>query len=171
MKHETLTARLEALAFSITEHIDRVNRGGCAVLASIVGRHLQKMDVMVEVVTPTVCGFGGENGKSGKEVCKLVSNKKDTSEWDRNGLRRHHLAIRFRSGGKTWTWDSHGVREGAHCFGEDGRYRTTEEFGDGLSVRDCEAMASAPLGWNREFDRSQIPLMKHLARHHLQFGL
>lgn len=49
---DDLRRRLENLGAAITEHIDSPNCGGCGVIAGKVGRALQALDVLCEVVTP-----------------------------------------------------------------------------------------------------------------------
>lgn len=166
MEHTEIVRRLRKLSQAITTHIKRPNNGGCAVVAGIVAGHLEKLGVMVEVVTP--CGWGSQPAA---KVRAAVSDTKDPYDWSNNGLSRTHLAVRFRSGKRTYTWDSDGLKYGAGTFGEDREYSTTAKFGDGLSVKECMAIASSRAGWNRSFDRKQIPLIKHLAQHHLQYGL
>lgn len=165
MEHKELLRRLRKLSKAITLHIDRVNWGGCAVVAGLAGKHLQAQGVMVEVVTSI--GWGGM--PAGK-IRHRVSNTKDPQDWSNNGLSRSHLAIRFRSGRRTYTWDSDGVLAGAGVFGK-AKTATTPAFGDGLSVQECIEMSRTGRGWNPDFDRKQIPMLRHLVQHHLGYGL
>lgn len=166
MKHlkdaADLKRRLETLGDAITAHVDSPNYGGCGVIAGCVGRALQKLDVLCEVVTPV------DFGEPASVVRANVTHPGSAKDWDRNGLSRAHLAVRFRYDGATYCWDSEGLYEGGDKFGD---YSTTAEFGDGLTVSECVKISSHPAGWNRTFDRRQTPLIKHLVQHHLLYGL
>lgn len=130
----------------------------------MVGRALQALDVLCEVVTP-VGGWGQEPAAA---VRSNVTRPGSCKDWDRNGLSRSHLAVRFRYCGATYCWDSKGLYEGGSVFG---RYSTTADFGDGLTVSECVKLSSRQVGWNPDFDRRQIPLVKHLVQHYLIYGL
>jgi hypothetical protein len=166
MEHKRLVRQLRKLAEKITKHIDSPNFGGCGVIAGIVGKHLQQHGYMVEVVTP--CDHW--DGLPAAKVRANVRNVEDVSEWDDNGLRRSHLAVRFRSNRRCYTWDSDGLRLGASKFGKEREYETTKKFGDGLSVDECIRISSSGKNWNSTFDRSQIPKIRHLAEHYLKFN-
>lgn len=158
-----LQRRLENLGDAITANVDAPNYGGCGVIAGCVGRALQKLDVLCEVVTPV--GWGSEPAAA---VRANVTHPGSARDWDNNGLSRKHLAVRFRYAGATYCWDSDGLYEGASKFGG---YSTTTEFGDGLTVSECVKISSRQAGWNPDFDRKQIPLVKHLVQHYLLYGL
>ena len=158
-----LKQRLDRLGDAITAHVDAPNRGGCGLIAGCVGRALQKLDVLCEVVTPVEWG-----SEPAGAVRANVTNPGSAKDWDRNGLSRSHLAVRFRYGGASYCWDSDGLYDGGAKFG---RYSTTAEFGDGLTVSECVKISSRQAGWSRHFDRRQIPLIKHLVQHHLLYGL
>lgn len=160
---DDLLRRLENLSDAITDHIETPNHGGCGIIAGQVGRILQALDVLCEVVTPV-----GEWGEPAAEVRSNVTHPGSYKDWDSNGLDRRHLAVRFRYCGATYCWDSNGLYEGGSDFGG---YSTTAEFGDGLTVSECIKLSSYRAGWNDTFDRRQIPLIKHLVRHYLVYGL
>jgi hypothetical protein len=165
MEHKRLVRQLRKLAEKITEHIDSPNYGGCGVIAGIVGKHLQGRGYMVEVVTPCDTYYGLPAAK----VRANVRNVDDVEEWDDNGLSRRHLAVRFRSNGRCYTWDSDGLRLGVSKFGK-ADYVTSKKFGDGLSVAECIKISSSGRSWNPSFDRGQIPKIRHLAAHYLKFN-
>ena len=174
MEHKEILKRLRVLAKSLTTHTPNCNWGGCAVVAGWVGKELKSMGVMVEVITPVSSPASIWGSKPAATVRLNVTNHKDPRNWDENGLSRTHLAVRFRSAGKTYTWDSNGLVQSTSAFGKcrDGdTYTTSKKFGDGMSVEECVAIASTSKGWNDRFDRKQIPLIKHLIKHHLTHGL
>lgn len=96
-----------------------------------------------------------------------VSRRNNVQDWDREGLRRSHLAVRFQVGGELFVWDSDGAVKGGRKFGLDGasepRYECWAPFGKGMQVRECGAIAGVQHGaWNSSFDREQIPTMQRL---------
>lgn len=165
-RHRTTLLQLRRLSKSITERVHDVNNGGCGFVAYLVAEQLEARGLMVEIVTPT-------DGWSlpAAAVRPNVHNPAKAREWDDNGLRRSHLAVRFRSDGTTYTWDSDGLRRSASKFGGKWTYKTTSKFGDGLRISEVKAMCKSQAGWNRTFDRQQLPLLRHLVKHHLEFGL
>ncbi len=167
IKHKELLRRLSRTAKAITEHIHEPNYGGCGVIAALVGQEISDLGFMVEVVTPV----GNWYGRPAAEVRANIVNPARARDWDENGLSRSHLAVRFRSSGRTYTWDSDGLRRGGARFGRDGRYQTSTSFGDGLHINEAKVMSARQAGWNRQFVRKQIPLLRHLVVHHMRYGL
>lgn len=165
IEHRELLRRLRRLSKAVTVQIEDVNFGGCGVLAGMVGTQLLRLGVMVEVVTP--CDYF----VPAAEARGSVSDPSDPRGWDDNGLSRSHLAVRFRSSRRTYTWDSDGTRPGGARFGGGVGYATDARFGNGLSVLECVRMSSRQAGWNRDFDRKQIPLLWHLVQQYLARGL
>lgn len=167
ISHPDLLKRLRKLSKAITAQIEYVNCGGCGIVAHLVAEELQAHDRMVEVVTPC----GDWRGLPAAEARRSVTKPNSPRDWDSNGLSRTHLAVRFRSGGKTYTWDSDGTLCRASAFGADAEYSTTARFGDGLTVAEAKAICKPQTGWNRRFDRKQVPLLRHLVAHYLRYGL
>lgn len=180
MKHRTLLRRLRRLSIAATAEVPRINWGGCGVMAAIVGKRLQEFGILCEVVTYVRKGWGGA------EPASVVRNRLSMEEinepyaWDRKGLDRRHLALRFVSNGKVYTWDSHGLVRGSHWFGSQvdydnnvlkkGFWPTDPEFGSGMTVAECEAISSKQAGWNRDFNREYIPTLEELADAYLVHG-
>lgn len=175
--HKELMRRLRRLQRAITEHVAWPNHGGCAVIAGIVGEHLRDLGFDVEIVTPVNKGALFET-KPAAEVRNNLPAKWSWNHWDENGLSRAHLAVRFRSGGRCYTWDSETLLRKAGWFGRastwtgwPGKYQTSAKFGDGMTVDECNKLASTGKGWNTTFDRKQIPTIRTLADYHLRLGL
>lgn len=129
------------------------------------GEALQKLGIPCEVVTP---GSGWRAGRTAAEARNNVSNVANPREWDRNGLDRGHLALRFRLGRRTYTWDSDAMHRSSMRFGKlwDGgaAYTSAGKWGTGLTVEECKAMSSTRDGWNSDFKRKHIPAMRRITK-------
>lgn len=175
LSHPELLKRLRRLSKALQEQCELINYGGCGIVAGIVGEHLQVLGVSVEVVTPTGgnwCeGLAPAQCRAKLDEWGLEPEKVSPFEWDEAGLWRNHLALRFESEGRLYTWDSEGLIRGGVHFGvlaRNGRHkayghRADYEFGLGLTVAECKNMAFANSGWNRTFNRAQVPTIAALA--------
>lgn len=157
---------LRELAEDITRKIKNPNYGGCGVIAGLVGMQLQRMGVVVDIVTPD--GKYVWDGVPASEIRHLVRDETDPEDWDSNGLNRGHMAVRFLYNGVVHTWDSDGIHpEGAQgWFGKEGD-RTDSKLGEGLTPTETLRMVSNPEGWNSTFNRKQIPKIENLVMKHL----
>lgn len=168
--HKELLARLRRLKRAANANVSSINYGGCGVMASIVGAELLKLG-LTEVEVATI-GSAWPDSDVGMPACKVrdnVRNAANTDEWDENGLDRGHMAVRFRApNGRVYSWDSD---EGITPPTKVGRWRAAGKLGEGLTVAEAKLLASSAAGWNSTFNRRQIPLLRHLARHHLGLGL
>ena len=170
----TMRRKLRKLSAALQAHgMYDINLGGCGVMAGIVGEILELLGVPVEVVTSSDCGCSPAEARQ-----RLYWNiedglhvRWDNSAWDRTGVNRTHLAVRFMLGRDMYTWDSDGLIKSDKYFGrcEDGStpYCADYPFGEGMTVQECIKISSTPNGWNSTFDRRRIPLMRRLAYQHL----
>lgn len=169
IQHEELLRRLRRLSKALNTYCTHINYGGCGVMAGIAGEFLHKLGVEVEIVTPT--NRWGDYVSPAEARNNLPPDWETVWDWNANGLSSGHLAVRFKSGGRTYTWDSDGTRNRVQCFGKGMRTRAGYKFGGGLTVEECQRMSADPRGWNSTFNREQIPLMRNLTEHHLYFGI
>lgn len=157
MDNHALLSTLRKLGKTLETEVDCINYGGCGVVAGLVGAKLEALGLQVDVVTQSV-GWGLKPSL----VRSNVKDKSDPADWDRNGLSRAHLAVRFRSyNGRLYSWDSEGLYYGGTNFGIDG-YQTTAKMGEGLTVEETKAMSSVTHGWNPTFDRGNIPAIERI---------
>lgn len=155
-----LLRRLVNLRATIDASVENINYGGCGVIAAAVGKALIALDVPCDVLTPW---------RPAAEVRGNVKKTGSARDWSSNGLSRSHLVIRFRIDGETMTWDTACGIKGPHDVGN---YKTGgAEFGDGLTIRECTAMCARQAGWNPDFDRRQIPMVRAAVAHHVLHGM
>ena len=141
-------------------------------MAGIVGEILELQGIPVEVVTPSEYDIGVPPKLARERLqAEYWGENWTTDDWDDYGLSRCHLAVRFMLGGKLHTWDSDGLLCSDRFFGRFASGKPAHvagyPFGDGMTVQECIEISSTPRGWNTDFDRSQIPLMRELAYQHL----
>lgn len=147
---------LRDLQAYMQDHHEYVNYGGCCVYAAMIAEKLQGLGLEVEVVTPVM----GRWYQNASVVRKLVKNVALKHDWNDNGLSTNHVAVRFKTrAGNVYTYDSDALIRGSTFFGGQ-MDRTDPKFGTGLTVQEAKAFASKQDGWNRTFDRKQIPTIQ-----------
>lgn len=134
---------------TVNSSISSVNRGGCAVFASLMGQCLQKYGNVAIAVASDV---------STASVDEVRCNNIDTNsldEWTDNGVSFSHVIIELTYNGVKYHIDSTGVSRAALHAGV-GRWPILDGR---LTVEETTSIASYT-DWNRRFDRRQIPKMK-----------
>lgn len=153
MNYAKLIRVLNTLATDLDATFEHINHGGCGATAALVGAHLERMGLVCDVATPD---YGEVPGR----VRNKVYDRSDVEEWDRNGVSRSHLVVRFKIGPTVKLWDSdNGV------FNEHSPWcLTSKHMGLGLSVRECDWISNLNVegNWNSTFDRDQLPDMKEM---------
>lgn len=171
-KHTLITDALRGLSSALSEEYDFINHGGCAVMATIVGRALERIGIPCEVVSPGGSEYWGTAVPSEARRGLGKSSRNATAyDWDNAGLSRSHLAVRFRIDGYEYTWDSDGLYEAAqdggnaYWFGAS-ELRCSYPFGHGLSTREAGKMSRNKREWNPTFDRRKLPALRHIVWQH-----
>lgn len=156
---ERLRAALESLGERINAEVAWVNHGGCGIVAVEVGKQLQRIGIECDIAT------GGDPGTLPAALVRdEVDDPEDPFEWDRAGLGRGHLAIRFPLGGIVYTWDTDGFAPDDAPFLGGSEWVKSGRFGTGLTVAETAAICRPLAGWNRTFDRAQVPTIRRLVR-------
>lgn len=163
ISQQELMNRLGDLSKFSNEQFERINWGGCCVFAALVAEQLEALGIECEVITDTY----DARPVAPDDVRAIIGEHWELRDWDSNGIRRGHMAVRFRApDGRIRTYDSDGVVHHPNRFGE-GRYnyRCSYGFGRGLTAAEARRMSidMDGEGWNCCFDRSQIPDMAALA--------
>lgn len=181
----TMRRKLRKLSAALRAHgMHDINSGGCGVMAGIVGEILESLDVPVEVVTSSAHGCSPAEARGNIEaenddrwddsewdIEAETDERWDNSAWDSAGVSRSHLAVRFMLGRDMYTWDSDGLIKSDKYFGRldcgEPLHVADYPFGEGMTVAECVHISGFKQGWNRTFNRRQIPLMRKLAYQHL----
>jgi len=138
-----IQAILNNISDRITKEIDSPNRGGCAVIAAIVGSELQQY-TDVEVLV--------QDWYYGTSSVYKAKRDHDTSsfntafDWNEVGVDFGHVLLKVKIDGEWKVFDSDGLVE-----------FQPEDYGEGFTLDETIQVASSPRGWNTCFPRRQIP--------------
>ena len=156
---DALRDALERLGDRLHCEVEYVNHGGCGVVAAEVGKQLTRLGIECDVAT------GGYSSTLPAAVVRDdVFDHDDPLAWDAAGLGRGHLAIRFPLDGIPYTWDSNGFAPDSAPYLGGSEWEKNGEFGTGLTVAEADRLNKGQRGWNRTFDRKQIPVIRDLVR-------
>lgn len=128
----------------------RINSGGCGAAAAIIGRCLSQM-TRVRIAVRTY-----------EEPCDSIDNirenvnrynsKPSIDDWyDYGSIDFNHVWVEFEWAGVWYSVDTEALCEG-ECVDDYG-----EPYKERITLNDITMLASNPAGWNRMFDRDQIP--------------
>ncbi len=152
---------LNTLAREANEAFPDLNSGGCAVFASIVANVLQSRFAITSVGVVADSFGGGANIEEARE--RIPADKRGkVREWNRNGVQFGHVALEFQHDGATWIYET---EAGAVLEKSPAVYLVHKywEITHGrLTMAEIDALASEQEGWNRMFDRDEIPAIKRL---------
>lgn len=149
-------AALEALSDEISSKIDKINRGGCCVFASMAYPHLKGMGLKPKI---RVSDDPFNRRKTLGNLRKKVEDTCVVTSWWRTGMRFWHVLNEIEIDGKAYFFDVYGVVE---------REDDTEPFCNGVVHRgqlthdEAVKLAANVRGWNQTFDRGQIDTMNKL---------
>lgn len=162
---------IKTIGKDIESRYERVNSGGCGVVALHLGRQLEGIGVDCEVVvmsreevsTDDVLQYKEENGSASFE------GMADEFCFDYN-----HILIKFKSRGRTYLADSEGVYP---SFDRAVNYFTKNSSNNvrypvyGISLDDLEKEVKNKDNWNTSFNRKQIPgIRATIAKHFRQYS-
>jgi hypothetical protein len=141
---------LQILAKTIDKEIKNVNNGGCCIFASLVSERLKDfVDVKINVYS--------YSNKSIDDVRPDIKSN-TLSEWNNKGIFFGHVVTEFKyKNGVKKEFDSTGIHkpDGSICY----CYNKTK---GNLTLKETKTLAAKKAGWNRCFDRNQIPTMKKI---------
>jgi len=131
----------------LSKNFKFLNQGGCAVVAAIVGKQLSELIDVEVLVEP-----GWDDYGSIREIQQVedTSEFQDTSDWNNRGVSFRHVVLKVKIEGEWIIFDSDGIQD----------YYPGEYFDGSLTISEVETIAFRPIGWNKAFDRDQIPEMQ-----------
>lgn len=134
---------LEQISSTSTEMVKYVNKGGCAVFATLVARRLSKY-VPVKILVQN----WGSNNNNIDDIREAYgsSNLRGLQDWNDAGVSFRHVVIKVMIDNEWQVFDSKGLQP----FIEDVYYQ-----GD-LTIEEIANVAGVDYGWNDMFDRRQI---------------
>ncbi len=144
-----LIDKLNTIATEVSTKINYINHGGCCVFASLIAQHINSLLPMKIVV------FSYGKTKSINMARKHIHNNK-LSEWNDNGVYFGHVMIELTVDDKTFLYDSNGISSTRNTINGYGKLPGE------LTLLEATELAEDSVGWNEDFNRDKIPLMKDI---------
>lgn len=155
--------QLDKLGKNVLNSVPYINKGGCAVFATMVAKSLNSKGIPASLFSCYDTEWGAVYIGGVDEARGNVSDIGDLYEWNSNGVWLNHVGVEFELDGKLYFYDTHGVTKPASSFihpewiVQDGRF----------TVEEMEALAERPHNWNQTFKRKYIPQIQQLVEEHL----
>lgn len=154
--------KLKAISSKANATVPNINYGGCAVMAAIVGRELEKLGIEVEGIVPD------SNPNQARGQVKKP-HKYDANWWEDNGVSFEHVALRFKLDNKVYTYDTDKLHKGRIRFGKRLEYKAGCKFGEGFKIVELKKIASTGDGfWNSDFNRKNIGKLRKIVKHYFK---
>jgi hypothetical protein len=160
---EDIIDSLDALMAGVRAAFNRINSGGCGVMATIIGRALAPY---VDEVRFAVSSSWSADEPSFEEMVEIIKENHhglmpddlDICHFEDCGMGFSHVWCEFRVGDTWWAVDCENVTE-ADKFTELTRW--PEPF-DYIPLDLLEQVSYNRYGWNTSFDRDQIPQIEDM---------
>lgn len=147
-----IRSALDAFRWWVDCNVSYPNQGGCGVIAAIVGRELAALGLNVRTRTTSVWH------RRPVDEARQRLRARTVMGWRRAGTSCGHLVLEFELDGVVhWYCTQDGLRE-PH------RDRKFSPLMGAFTLDETEHLARYPRGWNRDFDRGQVPLIRDMAR-------
>lgn len=137
--------RLHVLRKSLNT-VPYLNYGGCGVAASVIGQCLQQIEGITNI-KPIVENYWGNTNLD--NIKKEVGNR-SLREWSAKGYDINHVLIAFKYKNEVWIIDSVRIERVPPNY-------LREYYDLQMTLEDCIAISACPDGWNKTFDRDNIP--------------
>jgi hypothetical protein len=151
------------LRIDISRNHHEINAGGCCMFAGLLASYLEKVGGAKTRVR--VVDWYTDEDAIKKARPKVKRNT--PAEWNEHGVHFNHVAVEFIYKGNVYHIDARGITT-------EKRRRFTF-LKDGLTVKEATELGSTQRGWNRCFDRREIPAIKRRVakyfRKHLKKGV
>ena len=161
MESRQLRNRLRALGKEANRQFPYLNNGGCCVYAAAVAGELERLGYEYEVIVPAPYNETLDLS----DVRKNVTNVNEKSSWNAAGVYFSHVAVRVKTGGRWYTYDSDGFRRSKYEFGRgwSGDAMYTAPNG-GMTAKEAKSLADESKGWNSCFHRGDVPRVRKLVK-------
>jgi hypothetical protein len=151
---------IQEIGHRIAEHIPFINHGGCCVYAAILADRLQEHGIPVwgRVADSWCASVNTARDNAAKNNISLES----VSDWNRAGLSFCHVFLQFVLDGEHYSHDTDNIVSG------NPKSFANHTVQDGyLSVTELKTLAASVCGWNRVFNRDQIPTIQAMVDEYL----
>jgi hypothetical protein len=155
----SLRQQLNELGEIVSDLYPDINHGGCCVYASLVAQELLRKNVNCSgIVTDW---YSGGKGNIDEARPNIKSNTVD--EWESNGVALNHVALEFSIGERKYHYDTSGVKLANRRI-----FKGQPLYGGRLNAAEMMQLASRQQGWNRDFRRKDIPIIRKLVKFYLK---
>jgi len=145
--------QLTNLAKEVTKKFPNINDGGCCIFAALVAKELQ------HICPVRIIGFSSDSTNIDLVRPNILNNT--CREWGDNGVDFNHIVVEINAKiisndeGDKWHYDANGIfaSNGSICIDK-------VQLKGSLSVKEAIELANNPEGWNRDFDRTDIPKLE-----------
>ncbi len=159
-KNVDLVTALDMLGSEVNERFPNIDSGGCCVYASIVAAALKKHDIEAVGI---VASWTAEGSRLNIDKIRTNIEKNTVFTWNDNGISFTHVGLEFRINGRLKYYDSKGVKRANGTLDEMKVYKGR------LSCDEMKKLAADWKGWNRSFNRDDIPALRRLVKSRLKF--
>jgi hypothetical protein len=147
--------QLQSLADDVLEKYPNINSGGCCVFAAHVAQELQH-HFKVRIIA-----FSNNGNKNNIDDIRPLIKKNVPTEWRDNGCAFNHVVVEIMDNkGIVWNYDACGI------FPDDGSICTFERLQGYLTIKEALELANSKPGWNKVFNRRDIPAIRKLILNH-----
>lgn len=141
---------LARLALSVDRTFPFLNSGGCCVFASIVADELIERGIPCEGLV-----VDAYNDEPDIEAVRNNVQRNVPREWNEHGVDFTHVGLDIPGMGK---YDSRGFDN------PNSMLKLWPEAKGRLTVQELRELSSVGDGWNRTFDRQQIPTLRRMVK-------
>ena len=149
-----LLNQLDQAAVVLSTTIDKIEQGGCCIIAAIIGRQIKPVvdDIRILVLSTTNVTL-----EYARDAAEYSDNVLHLQEY--GGLWITHMVLEFEVDGVTTLFDTNtGVCSGLDTILE--HYSWNMDVVGEISLDEAEVWADNKYAWNDNFDRDNIPMME-----------
>jgi hypothetical protein len=153
-----LTRRLNRLGSAVNVVSPHINHGGCCIYAALVAEELNKQGIHAAGIVTD--GWSTPDAHIDEVRPFIKINTID--EWENNGVSFNHVAVEYTIDGKTRHYDTSGVKK------PNKRTFCGKRMYEGrLTLKEMKDLAARKQGWNRDFNRAHIPMIRNMVKYYL----
>lgn len=156
-----LISQLDQTAALMSVSVDKINHGGCCVVAGIVGKQLRSH---VDDMKVLILSAGSRTLKEAREITMdhLADATSALDLMDVGGLRVTHAVIEFEVDGVVTYFDvDTGVFGSIEAMYD--AYNWEVDVVGEITVDEANQWGSEAAAWNTTFDRGAIPILEDIA--------
>jgi len=150
---------LNELMEDIHKRFYDINYGGCGAMAAIIGNVLQDRYEIRVAISPSSMSSNNLGALTFDDIREQVRDNCDNegiNNWHAYGVGFGHLWVEFKYRNKWYAIDS------GNCVPHKKFEGYRKKYNEYMTLEDVNILGDNADGWNREFDRSQLPKIKKI---------